>query len=187
MMLERLKRALPYGVVLTAGFYLFHVANRIEYFAPPGRIGPDAWPKIVIWLLVAASVYGIIRALTRPGAEPLPEKEIVEAPVGDPHPTLDAEPSEKTYPGLLLMGVLATLAYVALVPTLGFFLATSSYLIAFMVIGRYRNWAVIFSTGIIGSLLMMFFFMRVVYISLPIGTEPFSAVTLFLMKLMGIK
>jgi putative tricarboxylic transport membrane protein len=34
---------------------------------------------------------------------------------------------------------------------------------------------------------MMFFFMRVVYVSLPIGQEPFSAVTIFLMQLMGIR
>lgn len=186
MIVERLKRALPYGAGLAAGFYLFHVANRIEYFAPPGRIGPDAWPKIVVSLLIVASVYGIVRALMRPAAHNPAEESLVEAPLEDPHVTAPAEP-EKAYPGLLLLGVLATLAYVALVPTLGFFLATSSYLIAFMVIGRYRNWLVIFLTGILGALLMMFFFMRVVYISLPIGTEPFSAVTLFLMRVMGIK
>jgi putative tricarboxylic transport membrane protein len=185
MIIERLKRALPYGVGLAAGFYLFHMANQIEYFAPPGRIGPDAWPKIVVSLLILASVYGIVRALMRPAAHNPAEESLVEAPLEDPV-SAPAEP-EKSYPGLLLLGVLATFAYVALVPTLGFFLATSSYLIAFMVIGRYRNWLVIFSTGILGALLMMFFFMRVVYISLPIGTEPFSAVTLFLMKVMGIK
>ncbi|WP_333840481.1 tripartite tricarboxylate transporter TctB family protein [Pelomicrobium sp.] len=185
MIVERLKRALPYAVVLAAGLYLFHVANQIEYFAPSGRIGPDAWPKIVISLLIAASVYGIVRALTRAGAQNPAAEALVEGPAEEPHPS-PAE-ADKTYPGLLLLGVLATLAYVALVPTLGFFLATSTYLIAFMVIGRYRNWPVIFSTGILGALLMMFFFMRVVYISLPIGKEPFSAVTLFLMKVMGIK
>lgn len=186
MRLERLKRALPYGVLLAAGFYLFYMANRIEYFAPPGRIGPDAWPKIVISLLVAASIYGIVRTLTRSSPEDRHEEAVVDAPLEDPESSVAVEP-EKTYPGLLLLGILATLAYVALVRTLGFFLATSAYLVAFMIIGRYRNWAVIFSTGIIGSLLMMFFFMRVVYVSLPIGSEPFSAVTLMLMKLMGIK
>ncbi len=187
MIVERLKRALPYGVVLAAGFYLFHVADQIEYFAPAGRIGPDAWPKIVISLLIAASLYGIVRALARSGAPQPGAEELVEAP--SPENSHGAAPAEakKTYPGLLLLGVLATLAYVALVPALGFFLATSTYLVAFMVIGRYRNWLVIFSTGVLGALLMMFFFMRVVYISLPIGKEPFSAVTLFLMKLMGIK
>jgi hypothetical protein len=38
-----------------------------------------------------------------------------------------------------------------------------------------------------GALAFMAVFMRVVYLSLPIGRPPFSAVSLALMQLMGIR
>jgi hypothetical protein len=34
---------------------------------------------------------------------------------------------------------------------------------------------------------LLFIFMKLVYVSLPIGVAPFSEVTLFLMKLMAIR
>jgi hypothetical protein len=33
----------------------------------------------------------------------------------------------------------------------------------------------------------MFFFMKLVYVSLPLGQEPFAQVTFFLMRVMGIR
>ncbi len=181
MKAERLKRALPYAVLLAAAAYLWFAAGRIEYFAPAGRIGPDAWPKIIIGLFALTCAWGIWQALSG-RIRPAESDDIVDASGGDEA----AEPPEK-YPLLLVLGIGATVAYVAFVKTLGFFLATLIYLFAFMIIGRYRNWLVIGLMSVGGSLLLMFFFMKVVYVSLPIGEEPFSAVTLFLMKLMGIK
>ena len=70
---------------------------------------------------------------------------------------------------------------------MGFFLTTFAYLTAFMALGRYRRMAVVIGVSLVGTLLMLFFFMKVVYISLPIGTAPFSAVSLFLMQVMGIR
>ena len=38
-----------------------------------------------------------------------------------------------------------------------------------------------------GALAFMFVFMKIVYLSLPIGQPPFAAVSLALMQLMGIR
>jgi len=38
-----------------------------------------------------------------------------------------------------------------------------------------------------GALVFMFVFMRIVYLSLPIGVPPFAQVSLMLMQLMGIR
>ncbi|HSO05831.1 MAG TPA: tripartite tricarboxylate transporter TctB family protein [Pelomicrobium sp.] len=181
MTAERLKRALPYAVLLAVAGYLWYAAGRIEYFAPAGRIGPDAWPRIIILLLALTCAYGVVQAL-RGRTRPAQADAIVDASAGD-----EAQEPEEKHPLLLLLGIGATIAYVASVKTLGFFIATVIYLFAFMVIGRYRNWLVITIMSLGGSLLLVFFFMKVVYVSLPIGEEPFSAVTLFLMKVMGIK
>ena len=56
-----------------------------------------------------------------------------------------------------------------------------------MALGRYRRMGVVIGVSLAGTLLMLYFFMKVVYISLPIGTAPFSSVSLFLMQIMGIR
>jgi putative tricarboxylic transport membrane protein len=87
----------------------------------------------------------------------------------------------------LWIGIAITVAYAVLIEKLGFFLCTFVYLAAFMWIGRYRRWGVILVTSLVGSLAFMFMFMKIVYVSLPLGVEPFSQVSFLLMRLMGIK
>jgi putative tricarboxylic transport membrane protein len=76
---------------------------------------------------------------------------------------------------------------VVFIQRLGFFVATVLYLALFVVLGGYRRWSVVAAVSVVGTLLLLFFFMKVVYVSLPIGQEPYSAVTLFLMRVMGIR
>ena len=80
-----------------------------------------------------------------------------------------------------------TVGYVLLIERLGFFLCTFIYLAAFMLVGRYRRFGVVLATSLIGSLVFMFVFMKIVYVSPPLGQAPFSEVSFFLMRLMGIR
>jgi putative tricarboxylic transport membrane protein len=80
-----------------------------------------------------------------------------------------------------------TIAYVALLGTLGFAVDTAVYLAAMIRTGRYRRWPVIAAVAVGGSLVFMFVFMKIVYLSLPIGRPPFDAISLALMQLMGIR
>jgi putative tricarboxylic transport membrane protein len=41
--------------------------------------------------------------------------------------------------------------------------------------------------SIVGTLVLLFIFMKLVYVSLPIGVAPFSEVTLLLMQIMSIR
>ena len=61
------------------------------------------------------------------------------------------------------------------------------YIAALTRTGRYRRWPVIAAVAFGGALAFMFIFMRVVYLSLPIGRPPFASVSLLLMQLMGIR
>jgi putative tricarboxylic transport membrane protein len=61
------------------------------------------------------------------------------------------------------------------------------YIAALIRSGRYRRWPVIAVVSVVGALAFMFVFMKVVYLSLPIGRPPFDAVSLALMQLMGIR
>jgi putative tricarboxylic transport membrane protein len=111
------------------------------------------------------------------------ESIIEEAPAD----TATEAPPERTYPRLLIAGIVLTVAYVLSIERLGFFLCTFAYLAAFTWIGRYRRPLVVLASSLAGSLAFMFVFMKVVYVSLPLGQEPFSQVTFLLMRLMAIR
>lgn len=180
-------RALPYVIVGIAAGYLYYVAANIRYSERAGTLGPDFWPRLVLVLILAACLYEIVRILfARAGGEVGGVLEtLVEASPADPAASAGAPP--RLYPGMLLGGIALTSAYVALVQTLGFFTATVPYIALFLVIGGYRRVGVTAAVSVVGALVMFIFFMKVVYVSLPLGVPPFQQVTLFLMQLFGIR
>ena len=196
----RVVKALPYALVLAAAVFLYIVATQIDFHQRAGTLGPDFWPKAILTLLAATCVFEIARVLlTRtPDTEVTGVLEnIVERASGvvqdggervaEQHAEMAAEVAAEHHPVLLALGIASTLAYVALVSRMGFFLSTSIYIAGFLAIGGYRRWRVLAAVSVGGALVLMFVFMKVVYISLPIGVAPFSAVTLFLMQVMGIR
>jgi putative tricarboxylic transport membrane protein len=179
---------LPYAIVGALAAWLFYAATQIDFHRRAGTLGPDVWPKLVLGLLVAVCVYEIARRLVSParreGAHGVLQDMVAESEAA--HGALE-EPAAPGSPLLLLGGIALTSVYVWLIGTLGFALATMPYLIAFIGMGGYRRWLVNAVVSVVGTLLMMFFFMKVVYVSLPIGAEPFAQVTLALMRLMGVR
>jgi len=186
-MLTRLRRTVPYVIVFATTIVLFVLANRITFIAPGARIGPDVWPKAILALSMLTCAFQIVKILFFDDAgEQVPgvlESIIEEAPAGE---VVDTAP-ESRYPHLIVGGIVLTVAYVLLIERLGFFLCTFAYLAAFAWVGRYRRPLVVLVSSLVGSLLFMFVFMKVVYVSLPLGQEPFSQVTFLLMRLMGIR
>jgi putative tricarboxylic transport membrane protein len=171
---------MPYAIVGGLAAYLFYAATQIEFNRRAATLGPDAWPKLVLGLLLAICVYEIVRRLLAPqrrAAAGLLQDIVGEA----------AEDAAPKSPLMLLGGIALTALYVGLIQRLGFALATAPYIFAFIALGGYRRWTVNAVVSVVGTLVMMFFFMRVVYVSLPIGAEPFAQVTLALMRLMGIR
>ena len=184
----RVGRAGPYGLVGTIAGYLYYVAAHIEYSARAGTLGPDYWPKLVLGLIIAACAYEVVKIFILRSdrqIEGVLGRLVVETPV-EGAPRAD-EPVAAPRPWLLVGGIALTAAYVAAVQALGFFCATLVYIAAFIALGGYRRWHVIAAVTLVGTLAMLFFFMKVVYVSLPLGYGPFREVTLALMQLFGIR
>ena len=169
----RAKAILPYAALLAAAAYLYHDAGSFAAAGKPGQLGPDFWPRAVLGLLMIVCALEIGRHALFARALPAP----AEAAAGDDAPRI---------PRLLAGGIVLTALYVPGMDYLGFFLATVVYLAAFMAVGRYRRWGVIATTSILGSLAFVYVFMKVVYVSLPLGVGPFRLVSTTLMSVLGI-
>lgn len=180
----------PYAALLAVTAWLYAVAGRIEYISAPGRIGPDFWPKAILALLALLCAYEIGKELILGGSravsgvlQTLMEQASESLADGGAGEGAMAAPSWAR----LAAGVAATLAYVLLVEHLGFFIATAAFLAGFMRIGGYRRHAVTLAAGVAGSFAMLVVFMKVVYISLPLGAGPFRALSLGLLALLGVR
>jgi putative tricarboxylic transport membrane protein len=179
MTAEKAKRIIPYVIIFLVSLYFYYLAGQFRFSTKPGNLGPDFWPKLLLGLTMAACLYEIIKTALFLKIAPPKEAAGVQ-------PT-KAESKKKTYPGLLVIGTVMTVAYVYFVTTLGFILSTFLYFALFMIVGRYRKVWAILANSVVGTLVLVLIFMKLVYVSLPLGQEPFSSVSLFVLKLMGIK
>jgi putative tricarboxylic transport membrane protein len=176
-----------------AAGYLYYLASNFQFHARPGTLGPDFWPEAILALMIVVCLYQVVKIVAfgaRAGEVGGVLEEIVEESAGKHADTAESPPgtpSVESHPYLLIAGMALTAGYVIFIQRLGFFIATALYLALFIVLGGYRRWGVVAAVSVIGTLLLLFFFMKVVYVSLPIGQEPFSAITLFLMQIMGIR
>ena len=184
----RLKRVVPYALVGAGAGYLYHVAASIQYHARAGVLGPDFWPKAILALTLATCAYKIATALApgRRGEAAGVLEHLIEESAAQ-RGGAGTTAAEESHPWLLLGGMVLSACYVWAITWLGFFTATVPYLAAFIALGGYRRWGVVAAVSVIGTVLLLFFFMKVVYVSLPLGQEPFLQVTLLLMQLMGIR
>jgi putative tricarboxylic transport membrane protein len=186
-MSNRITNALPYFIVLAIAAALFFQLGQLSG-ATSGGLGPGLWPKAILVMTMIVCAYEIVKRLMAKSA--LHEaggvlESIVEESEGE---AKEAErPAERRYPHLLGLGIGVTVAYVAFIETLGFFLSTVLFLAAFMWIGRYRRLGVVIAVSLLGSLAFSFIFMKVVYVSLPLGQGPFQQLSILLMRLMGVR
>ena len=177
--LLRLRAALPYVVVLAAGAFLYAKADNFEFEEASGRIGPGAWPKLCLVLMLVTAFWGAVSSALK--VDKSAPDEASEAKADEALTQLP-----ELYPWLVWLAVLATVAYLFLLPFLGFFIATIIYCCGLMYLGHYRQPLRVAALSVAVALAFMFMFMRVVYVSLPPGVAPFDQVSYALMAAMGV-
>ncbi len=177
--LRRLQATLPYVVVLAAGIFLFYEADHFEFEQVSGRIGPGAWPQLILVLMLATALWGIVSSAIKTG-KPAPEHGAAVEEAEDL-----VRPPE-IYPHRVWIAVAATLGYLLVLPLLGFFLATLVYSFGLMYLGHFRRPLPVIVLSVAIAFCFMFVFMRVVYVALPLGAAPFNQVSYALMAAMGV-
>ncbi|HET9578009.1 MAG TPA: tripartite tricarboxylate transporter TctB family protein [Usitatibacter sp.] len=176
----KLRAIVPYAALLLVAAWLYGETGAFAALGREGQLSPAFWPRAVLTLLMIVCAMEIGRAALffRP-----------EKPAAVPHsaaPLPSEEDDGQRYPALLAGGIGLTILYVPGMQYLGFFLATAIYLAAFMLMGRYRRLGVIAVTSVAGSLAFVFVFMKIVYVSLPLGAGPFRVVSTTIMAALGI-
>jgi len=87
---------------------------------------------------------------------------------------------------LMALGLVAVLAYVNLATILGFSLANLLFMFAFMMLGGFKRPIVSLVVSVLGTVTLILLFVRIVYVSLPLGVGPFENLTLWIYYLLGI-
>lgn len=177
--LRRLRAAAPYLVVFAAGLFLYFEASSFQFEEVGGRIGPGAWPKLILLLMLVTAVWGVVSSALQAN------KPILSEAKADESEELLRPP--EIYPYMVWLAVIATVGYLLLLPVLGFFLATILYSFVMMYLGHYRRPLVVVPLSVIIACVFLFLFMRVVYVALPLGMPPFDDVSYALMAIMGVR
>lgn len=189
---QRLRLALPHAVLLVAAACLYYATSFIDTAASGARIGPDFWPRVIIGAMAALCIYEIGKRLISPstrdaagliaGLDQAP-LEIEAAPA-----TADAPASTDTQPNSrkLAAGLVLIAAFVLGVAYVGFFVGTALFLALFSWIGGYRRPLPVALIAVIGAFVLLVIFMRIAYVSLPLGFGPFQQLSVLLLRLIGV-
>lgn len=188
-MFKHLTYALPHLLMLAASMALYAAAMKIDGSGAGDRIGPDFWPKVVIGVMAALCLYEAVKRLVFGRGS---EGGLADALTARPATAADRdeasqEEPEREYPRLMLAGTALVIGYVLAVPYVGFFITTAAFLAGFSWLGGFRRPWLNLGVSVAGALLLVVLFMRVAYISLPLGEGPFRAVSLALITLLGVK
>jgi putative tricarboxylic transport membrane protein len=173
-----IERVVPYVLVFCVAAFLLYRAENFEFTASVDQVGPDSWPKLILYMIMATSAFeGIRRLLTARSVQS-----------GSPIIAVTESPFEREQADMriVLTCVAASLVYLALFEIVGFFLDTVVFVLSLIWIGDFRRFWTALAISIVTTLLFMLVFLRVIYVALPIGTGPFEWLSTSLMRLLGV-
>ena len=131
--------------------------------------GPVSWPRtMLVGLLCSGVIWGLVRWYATGG--PNDDHRVVSE-----HDTLK-----------LAGGAVAVVLYGLVMVYIGFAFATFFFLITWFVLGGMRKPLSVFVYGTLGTLAMLYLFLKVAYLPLPRGVGYVDALTVNVYRLLGI-
>lgn len=166
-MASRARAAALLAGVLGSGA-LFAATWPLDAMVPRGQLGPGFWPRLVLIGLAAACLLKL--------------REEWRVRSDDPAAGILPRVSASR----LGLGIAGILAYVIATPRLGFPLATAAFIAVFMRVAGARRVRSIAATALLGTVILLYTFIKLVYLPFPKGDGPFERVTLGLYRALGI-
>ena len=156
------------ALLLIAGGYLFVAAGRLPVVPVPGQLGPEFWPRLVLVGLVVSCVLKVLEVVRIGQAR---TELAVAPPLSAPK---------------LAGGIALILGYTALAPLLGFPLTNFLFLLAFMRLAGSLRLFPLLMVAVLGTVGLLYLFVKVVYLPLPKGAGVMEDFTVFLYRLLKI-
>jgi hypothetical protein len=151
--------------------YFYFLSNKIDEVPIPGQLGPAFWPKMILILLMASCGIKAVELI-------LARKRPSEGGAEEPPPAVH-------YPKLL--GMIALLvAVVAAMEVIGFLLANLVFLALFLCLTGVRKKLPLFLYSVLGTVSLLYLFVKVVYLPLPKGNWFFEDLTIYLYRLLHV-
>ena len=155
------------GVVVAAA--LWPATRSLSDLARAGSLGPGFWPRLAL--------LGLALACAAKAWEEWRRGERVDDGGGTPEPMSIAK---------LVIGIVLLVAYAALAPVLGFALSTLAFIAAFMMLAGARSPFGLVASATAGTVLLVYVFVKIVYLPLPKGAGALEALTLALYHVLRI-
>ena len=159
-------------LILLLAVYFYFLAGQIDEPPGPEQLGAAFWPKMILIFLMASCGIKAGEILKSRGKK---EAEAIQA----------GPPSEVNAPKLALM-IAMVIAAVYFMDIIGFPLANFLFLLLFMRIAGLRKKASLLLTSILGTIFLLYLFVKVVYLPLPKGQWFFDDMTIFLYRVLHI-
>ena len=138
------------------------------------QLGPGFWPRLVLIGLAAACLAKLTGALAR------------ERGLGGALAVGEADGAPPLSRPKLAGAIALIVLYVLAAEPLGFALTTAGFIVAFMWLCGTRSPLAIAANALVGTVGLLYLFVKAVYLPLPKGDGPFEAVTLALYRLLRI-
>ncbi len=157
MKLLRIAAAPVAGIILA--FVLLFQARGLDEITQPGQLGPGFWPRLILVGLALACA----------------AKLIVDV-------RLAYAATEESKWIKLFAAIGLIVLYTLLSPVIGFALATAGFIASFMWLSGARSVPMIAANVGVGTVALLYLFVKFVYLPLPKGDGMFEAVTLALYR-----
>ncbi len=161
----------PILIFLLAVFF-FVLAGQMEENAVEGQLGAFFWPKGILLLLMLSCGFKVLESFKGFG------KGVADIGVEGPPVQV------KT--GKLVAMIAMLLAAVVCMETIGFPLCNFLFLLLFMRIAGLKKKSHLLIIAVLGTIVLLYIFVKVVYLPLPKGQWFFTDFTIFLYRVLHI-
>ncbi len=158
-------------LIFLFGLFFYFLAGRIDEAPIPGQLGPAFWPRaILLFLMVSCCI--------KAGETAVVWKKEMKKSLDERRPAADY---------LKLFGMIGLIiGVVVAMDVLGFLIANLLFLILFMRLAGLKKKFPLLLTSVLGTLFLLYLFIKVVYLPLPKGYWFFYDLSVYLYRLLHI-
>jgi putative tricarboxylic transport membrane protein len=157
------------GLIFLVALYFYFLSSRIEEI--PGQPGPAFWPRVIlILLMISCGIKAFEVLFSRPRDSEAGDRDRLPA---------------VNYPKLAAL-IGSVIGVVAAMPLIGFLFSNFLFLLLFMWIAGLRKKLTLFLTSALGTLFLLFLFVKVVYLPLPKGGWFFDDLTIWIYRVLHL-